>query len=1216
MGRKKGMGDKPRVLILAPLNHFAAAFKLANRPMLIDRSSDAHHLLIVEMNDGSAAAAMQAECDRRCRLVELDSSSSSSGAVAFENAQWALSVLRHFHNQERLGEEEIDTNHGGHETVVGHAAKKKSEEPPMAEGSLEALMEESGLSVDDEDTEMDNSGGEKTLHSSPQQISATEGMKEPRDERHKSDLNERNLDSLEGVIKRADSGKAGIHMAQTVGIWLARPQCHALVNLINYCASKSLNRISPFKEIGGDMTSTEFEGKGKSNCSDGNNSVWLHKWLVRDVMQSTSTHRSPLDWLVAHLTASTSSFFLGAVIDDLVDNAMTCNAKNMRSLSVYVRRIGVLEYAALRGPEQVAVEIQRIFSNMSLIGSSEKEGDIKDLQSNDRQRLSEMWSLWLVMATLCPKFLAACSRHWLPCLTVKAIKTCSIPFVDVIDSGGPLSSLWTLLESVTQEEPKKLSAWLSAILSRRICEVAPVGADLVLLLNQLIGLSSTDRLEGGFLEIATSLLQGLYLDLTRHTLPRVIGTEQIIGAEPVTFSTKDEYTGYSLFIDNLKNNLKQLWAELLNACSESFPLSSGRGWWSGDPFVGVCRMTILSSGHYAVAELLAEETLVIPSDREGLEKKSMKRLFFVMEGMKLLAGQGRGAQVLEIWSQICISSFDKSDNVKALQRAFAIKLLLDPNFWESHQFNLMPLHTIERKELKELKDSTGLSWKVVWVLIRKVMDSQWLYLVPLLRRENFWELHLVVLFILQSLSPGKDSRPQAVVVRLKNLLGIFFQRVEEPLDKVEVEKTTELSGEQIGKWQRVQALEHLKRVIVQQASSSFAVFTVMVSSLLDYSFERSERKAETSSLRNNDRRTQRRGVGASGRGFFSNSVLVPGRLHQSSNFALSSSGKEHSSIAPPKFSLLEENRRMKSASLPSLDNGRREKLGSIPRREDAIRPVHKLSKDGADEDTIDGTMLELSDLLGRTVASAVLQAAEEPDDWSPHPAYILASQMKDRLETPHELATTMEQYEEVLPKQVSTPRHIFLIECFGHNLLLFEMLELIVKYRQSEEVLNFVLEFIRALLADSISRWHSAFRTRRDPGFPPPRVFKEERLDRMQVIRLIILVADAGWLPQPLASTIEIIEIIDAADVADLLLLVWRCMHHARASNSNWGGVLDSVPQSVASAEKAQMQGLEGGSAGSEAYTDWEGHLFAILRQNIAQIGAHFAQVYPKRDSL
>lgn len=40
----------------------------------------------------------------------------------------------------RLGEEEIDTNHGGHETVVGHAAKKKSEEPPMAEGNCERSL--------------------------------------------------------------------------------------------------------------------------------------------------------------------------------------------------------------------------------------------------------------------------------------------------------------------------------------------------------------------------------------------------------------------------------------------------------------------------------------------------------------------------------------------------------------------------------------------------------------------------------------------------------------------------------------------------------------------------------------------------------------------------------------------------------------------------------------------------------------------------------------------------------------------------------------------------------------------------------------------------------------------------------------------------------------------------------------------------------------------
>ena len=215
------------------------------------------------------------------------------------------------------------------------------------------------------------------------------------------------------------------------------------------------------------------------------------------------------------------------------------------------------------------------------------------------------------------------------------------------------------------------------------------------------------------------------------------------------------------------------------------------------------------------------------------------------------------------------------------------------------------------------------------------------------------------------------------------------------------------------------------------------------------------------------------------------------------------------------------------------------------------------------------------------------------------------------------------------------------------------MLELVVKYRKSDEVLGCV-EYIRVLLVDSISRWHSAYRTRRDPGLPPPRVsitslhvmpagylntvissllvlinayfsinprllnnliecstfafsvpwllstasryipvcvvflmplpanvdfclvlqvFKEERLDRMQVIRLINLVADAGWLPQPLASTIEIIEIIDGADVADLLLLVWRCMHHAMAhGNKSWGGSTDSsVPQTGVPAEKAQV---------------------------------------------
>jgi hypothetical protein len=64
----------------------------------------------------------------------------------------------------------------------------------------------------------------------------------------------------------------------------------------------------------------------------------------------------------------------------------------------------------------------------------------------------------------------------------------------------------------------------------------------------------------------------------------------------------------------------------------------------------------------------------------------------------------------------------------------------------------------------------------------------------------------------------------------------------------------------------------------------------------------------------NDKRSQRRGVGASGRGIFPTSTLAPGRLDQSGSFALTSvpSLKEHSSLASPNFSLSEENRRMKS----------------------------------------------------------------------------------------------------------------------------------------------------------------------------------------------------------------------------------------------------------------------------------------------------------------
>jgi hypothetical protein len=90
---------------------------------------------------------------------------------------------------------------------------------------------------------------------------------------------------------------------------------------------------------------------------NGRDSVWLHKWLVKEVMQATSVssaqsavlHQIPLDWLIAYLIAAKPNVFVAIVLDDLVDNVVNAfNTKNSASLSIYLWRVGVLEYAALR----------------------------------------------------------------------------------------------------------------------------------------------------------------------------------------------------------------------------------------------------------------------------------------------------------------------------------------------------------------------------------------------------------------------------------------------------------------------------------------------------------------------------------------------------------------------------------------------------------------------------------------------------------------------------------------------------------------------------------------------------------------------------------------------------------------------------------------------------------------------------------------------------
>lgn len=69
-------------------------------------------------------------------------------------------------------------------------------------------------------------------------------------------------------------------------------------------------------------------------------------------------------------------------------------------------------------------------------------------QPHEKKRLMEMWNMCLVIATFCPKFLAACSRHWIPYLGLieNLLEYYGSLFVDVIDMGSPLTPLWFMLE--------------------------------------------------------------------------------------------------------------------------------------------------------------------------------------------------------------------------------------------------------------------------------------------------------------------------------------------------------------------------------------------------------------------------------------------------------------------------------------------------------------------------------------------------------------------------------------------------------------------------------------------------------------------------------------------------------------------------------------------------------------------------------------------------
>ncbi|KAL3687834.1 hypothetical protein R1sor_014143 [Riccia sorocarpa] len=1218
----------------------------------------------------SCSSAIHCDCQKRLLDLELNL---DDGVSTFSTLQWALSELERLEEESAAGEADV-TGTSRSKVPSRNSEPEKMEDLVMTENQeSERVLLVPGTkpsaprsSTSETEKVHDPSAGRKVGWQNREEPSVvSEHIHSQsyvsRDELSKGDLeNWRDQLNLSGRSKRkspvgqfgidgekrakvrefptdlrdavisAVEGEAGNQMSQRISSRLKLSECVSLTGLITQCLVVSLDQ-TPADSARGAVSRTSpsvlegvQSGTETGSCCE---SLWLHRWLVRSILHGgvKSTLHAKLDWLVAYLCASHSTI-IRLVLDDLVARLRNCEVDGHQYMYHYVQRTGILEYAALREPELTAGTLLAMFRT-GLGPTSVTAGE--SLQDGNKRPWPGFHpNICLGISVLFPKFFSAFTALWVPTLSADVVKAWSMSRCSDTDLLF-LPAVWKFLGNSASEEPKSRRTWLCAAMVRRLPELAPVASHIVLLMSALCDATADCGASQPSSGVGYYLLGSLYKVLSKQVLPSVLGPDR---------DNVGNDTGVRMFLENLQDHAHLVWREVLEVYSVSrcpccdlsltvgghYPAFRGnnyssvdgtesegggllnpssdkklgrvgfhRGCLNRDPLIQVCQLLFLCSAEHVVADLLASATRVSPSSI-GITNSEFKRMLVVKKMMQLVVGQGRGCLVLELWAERVTDNFLVASDEQALRIVWAVGQLLDLNFWRVHRSEVeQQPGSSSVKEISDEQDSAkGQEINLVWKLLRAVLDAKWLSILTLMHRNWAWDLRLAVLGLLQQLPLKVRSRSQVVAKRLKGVLGLYFSWLEtlsQSGDVVEghedVPAKSDVVMDSTVKSQYVREMEHLKRIIIQLASCGCTSFTMMLSRLLDFSFEHCQQMATVPSA------TSPRAV---------------------STAAAGSSPME----------LYEENSRIQSDDFSSLHSEERERFRKpVPGRQSNVGFFTPLSASEADnfrkrpkKSEVIG--LELGNLLRRTFKRALSESAEASDPGPYHPVSVMISLMTERLETPHEVLMTMEQYEEVLPKHISSLRHIFVAECFSQNSLLLEMLELVVKHGNSGEVLRCV-EFVRVLLADCISRWHSTFRTRRSHSAPPPKVDEEETRNRMQVHRLIQLVASAGWLPPPLASSGEVVAVIDGADIADLLLLVWRCMHHAVAfGTKGWGESSANLPGGRASVD-GQGVFLVNEEAGKEGtYTEWESHYFSILRQNVAQIGPHFAQVYPLRKAI
>eukprot|EP00850_Spirogloea_muscicola_P006155 SM000029S10450 [mRNA] locus=s29:212610:217369:+ [translate_table: standard] len=651
---------------------------------------------------------------------------------------------------------------------------------------------------------------------------------------------------------------------------------------------------------------------------------------------------------------------------------------------------------------------------------------------------------------------------------------------------------------------------------------------------------------------------------------------------------------------------------------------------SAEPALPLLKAALLAAPAASLGNLLASATAA--SYRSG-SSGSLEAVAWVLRSM---AASGRGPAVAREWAAAWAALVCAAGDDEALARVVAMRWLLTAALLPEGD------HAVDGSGDRA---DAGRVLKGPIAALMAELQTAWPALLALLRRPGCHALHMEVLELVAALDDAAPPRLQAAAARLQATLGLLFSCLPAAADEVPA-----------ASWPAARACERLRRLAVRLAAGGGShTLTMLVGHALDRSFELAAAGSNPEQAPMAVQPHGRPALAAAGAAVPGAATLcgAHGHLEADGNLALPHGG---GLALPPQgtavVGLLGENRKRRRLSpllSAPLAGGRSLSPSTTEAADDGLRSHcrTRAQNDAAVDKlaaTNDGAFVELTSVVRAALHLASKAVAERRiglgggaavPEWHLPPVGVLCSQLAARMDLPHEPPMTMEEYEQVLPRKVTSARHNILAAACRQNPFLFQLLALAAEQGPSPELLR-CAELLRVLLADAISSWHSLRRSSEARTAQGQRLTVEER----RAEELLRLVGRAGWLPRPLASCAELVALVDSADVPDLLMLAWRCMHHAMAFGPHsWGSRhrspgFSSAIQQLAPTNGGQVEllapslpaapgpGSEEPAAAAAAtlgleaeedltFTEWEGHLFAILRRNIAHIGAHFAQIFP-----